>query len=171
MPARPRHNKTTGTPIQYGPLPKTVNFRDAKKRDLGTIVGLLELSGLPTGDCREQIDGFVLVEEHGRIVATGGLELHGKDALMRSIAIVPNRRNTGIGKTLCTELERRAAALGVENLFLLTEHAGAFFTGLGYQAINREDAPPSIQSTRQFSGLCPCSARLMFRKIKRATRK
>lgn len=142
-----------------------MRFRQASAEDLAPIVSLLERSELPTDDCRERIDGFVLLEDGENIIATGGLELHGKEGLIRSIVVVPDRRGTGIGRCVCAKLEKRAGAAGIERLFLLTDNAVPYFLGLGYQLLRRADTPPEIRATKQFSSLCPGSAKVMFRRV------
>ncbi|MEW8506088.1 MAG: arsenic resistance N-acetyltransferase ArsN2 [Candidatus Thiodiazotropha sp.] len=122
---------------------------------------LLEMCNLPTQDCTEQIDGFILVEEEERVVAVGGLEVYGKEALLRSVAVVPDRRSAGLGKAICSELELRAAGAGVERIFLLTEDAVPYFLGLGFELVQREETPPVIQATKQFGSLCPSTAKVM----------
>jgi amino-acid N-acetyltransferase len=53
--------------------------------------------------------------------------------------------------------------LGISQVYLLTNTAANFFAWLGYQVMKRTDAPLPIQSTAQFSSLCPDSAVLMFK--------
>ncbi len=148
-----------------------MRIRKANKNDLATIVQLLEMSNLPTEDCAEQIGAFMLAEENKRIVAVGGLEVHGKVGLVRSVVVIPDRRRSGVGRAICAELEGRAAGAGVERLFLLTESAFSYFLGLGFELVRREDTPLEIQATKQFGGICPSTAKVMFRAVKSSSAK
>lgn len=135
------------------------------ERDLPAIQELLRLCGLPIDDCAEQIDGFFLAELGEKLVAVGGLEIQGEEGLIRSIAVAPGARKRGLGKTICVELQGRAAEAGVRRLFLLTETAERFFHRLGYRSVSRLETPRAIQATRQFVALCPSSAQVMFLEI------
>jgi len=64
--------------------------------------------------------------------------------------------------------ESFAAAQGVENLFPLTASAADYFLKLGYAHAARDAAPPAIQMTAQFSGLCPASSAFLSKHITRA---
>lgn len=143
-----------------------MRIRAANKGDLATIIQLLDMANLPTKDCAETIDFFIVAEEEKRIVAVGGLEVHDTDGLLRSVAVVPDQRNSGVGRAICSALEIKAAQAGVERLFLLTETAVPYFLGLGFDLLQREHTPPGIQATKQFSDLCPITAHVMSRGVK-----
>jgi amino-acid N-acetyltransferase len=122
--------------------------------------------------CRLSVDGvphdaaLLFVAASGaRVVGVAGLELHGGDGLLRSVAVAPEQRGAHIASRLCAEVETRAAPLGARRLFLLTETAEKFFARRGYVRLDRSLAPPGIAASREFSGVCPASAILMFREL------
>ena len=145
-----------------------MNFRGARERDLFVVQELLVLCGLPIDDCADHIDGYILAEAEEDIVAVGGLEIHGDDGLIRSIAVAPHARRRGLGTAVCLELHKRAAEAGVKKLVLLTETAGPFFGRLGFISVDRSESPATIQATRQFSEICPSSAQVMLLEIEPA---
>ena len=53
----------------------------------------------------------------------------------------------------------------MDALYLMTESAAGYFSARGLVAIDREDAPPEIAATRQFSSLCPGDAAFMLRRL------
>jgi N-acetylglutamate synthase-like GNAT family acetyltransferase len=55
----------------------------------------------------------------------------------------------------------------VATLFLPTETAADFFLHLGYETIPRSEAPAEIVGTSQFACLCPASATLMRKVLKK----
>ena len=133
-----------------------------------TVLGLLAASGLPTDD----LDGAAPVmlfgtTEGDEAAGVVGLELHGADALLRSLAVAPRARGAGTGAALVAHAEREAAARGVSTLYLLTTTAEGFFSRLGYQRLDRTKAPAGIAATRQFSGLCPASSAFMAKRLAR----
>jgi amino-acid N-acetyltransferase len=50
---------------------------------------LLEASGLPLDGAREHFGTYIVAELEGKLTSTGGLELYGNDALLRSVAVDP----------------------------------------------------------------------------------
>ncbi|WP_197383742.1 GNAT family N-acetyltransferase [Ralstonia pseudosolanacearum] len=94
-----------------------------------------------------------------------GLEVYGTDALLRSVTVTPALRNTGLGRALVGIAERDAVAIGVQRLFLLTTSAADYFSRIGYQLCDRSVAPLAVQTTSQFSGLCPSTAVCMSKEL------
>jgi amino-acid N-acetyltransferase len=65
-------------------------------------------------------------------------------------------------------LERLAGADGAERLHLLTTDAAPFFEHLGYEKLDRAEAPAAIAATEQFRTLCSGSATYLTRKVRTA---
>jgi len=127
---------------------------------------ILSEAGLPVSDITaEHLDfffGYGAEREPDGVIA---IEPYGKTALLRSLAVVPLRRNTGVGTSLVTHIEQWARQQGIESLYLLTTTAEPFFTHLGYVRTSREEAPLSIQNTKEFSSLCPASSAFMVKQL------
>ena len=131
-----------------------------------TVLRLLGEAKLPVTD---------LTERHmqhffgcGTEVATRGvvgLELHGDDALLRSLAVDPQTRGRGCAKALVARAESHAREQGARRVYLLTTTAADFFAHLGYKRIDRDRAPESIRATGEFSTLCPVSSVLMTKEL------
>ncbi|WP_305857686.1 arsenic resistance N-acetyltransferase ArsN2 [Balneatrix alpica] len=101
----------------------------------------------------------------GSLVAVAGIELYDEVALLRSLAVLPPYRHTGIGSELVDYLESFATQQGVAQLYLLTTTAEAYFRRRGYDAMTRHEAPSAIQATSQFSALCPASSALLTKQL------
>jgi len=95
----------------------------------------------------------------------GGIELHGDDALLRSLAVDDQNRGRGCGTALVAALEAHAREHGVRRIYLLTTTAAQFFEGLGYRIVARDHAPASIRATEEFAALCPASAAFMAKAL------
>lgn len=134
--------------------------------EIREILPLLAECGLPVSDISpsQPLQFFGIRSESG-LVAVVGLELYGSVGLLRSLAVAPSRRGHGLGRQLVAFAERVAASQGVDSLFLLTTTAAAFFGKLGYLPASRSTAPPAIQATLQFSGLCPTSAAFLSKSV------
>ncbi len=99
------------------------------------------------------------------LVAVVGLELYPPYGLLRSVAVRPAYRKRGLARELVAFAESFAGDHGIKSLFLLTTTAERFFLGLGYSLASRDEAPPAIQATSQFSGLCPASSSLLAKRV------
>lgn len=128
--------------------------------DRGYAVSLLEASDLPTDlDATELYVALV----DGERVGCGGLEVHGSDALLRSVAVDPAASGEGYGSEIVDRLCSIAAERNVSRLYLLTTTAAGFFERRGFERIDRERVPGTIAETDQFTTLCPESAACMRR--------
>lgn len=136
----------------------TVTLRQADGDSMAYVERLLAQADLPTEDLGGTHSRFYVARTNGSRVAVGGLEVYGTVALLRSIAVEPERRGSGYGRAIVNALEAEARSAGVETLYLLTTTAATFFDGLGYTEISREEPPPQIQETTQFSDRCPTAA-------------
>lgn len=141
-------------------------IRPASAADLGAIIALLAREGLPTGDLATSRPQFLLACAGADLVGVGGLELYSSAALLRSLLVIRPWRNGGLGHRLVKALERQARSAGVRELVLLTQTASEFFSQLGYQVIERVQAPAAVQNSAEFAALCPASATCMAKTLR-----
>lgn len=133
--------------------------------DFGVLKAALTVEQLPTDDLVEPGRAFFRVTEANETIGFGGYELHGEDALLRSLAVPLSLRGRGLGQLVAEAVLREAAGAGARHAWLLTTAAGPFFERLGFVRIDRATAPEGIRSTRQAASLCPSSAALMVRPV------
>jgi amino-acid N-acetyltransferase len=127
---------------------------------------LLVEAGLPIADITGQhLQHFFGCGSETNLDGLVGLELYGEVALLRSLAVALGRRGSGLGSRLVEHAERHARDQGIKSLYLLTATAEAFFLRHGYTPIPREKAPVAIQSTKEFSGICPLSSAFMVKHL------
>jgi amino-acid N-acetyltransferase len=130
------------------------------------VVALLEAEGLPASDLTEaHLQHFFFIGTDGTPSALVGLEIYGRDALLRSLVVSATARTQGLGSALVLHAEQYAAAHEVRALYLLTTTAESFFEHRGYRRIERANAPSAIQSTREFASLCPASSAFMIKRL------
>jgi amino-acid N-acetyltransferase len=152
-------------------------LRDAQPADYAAITALLTGAGLPVDDLSpDDVRWFVVVQTKagkaaGRtIVGAGAVQPIGENGLLRSVVVAPALRSGGLGARLVRALETRAGAAGLVALYLLTGDAQAFFRTLGYQTIDRREAPETVRASAQFASICPSSATCMARTLAGAAR-
>lgn len=139
-------------------------LRTATDEDLAAVVALLDENELPSGDVQAHFHHFVVGQGEG-IVGVGGMEVYGGIGLLRSICVAGPARGQGLGHRLCDEMEARAAALGIHDLYLLTTTARGFFEDRGFTLIDRADAPAAIRATAEFQSLCPSTAACLHKRL------
>ena len=139
-------------------------LRSAGADDVAMVAALLAAEGLPTSDLTGEVLALV-AERDGAIVGAIGLEDYGNVGLLRSLVVASEGRGAGLGARLVSALEELASGAGMEQLWLLTIDADAWFEKHGYQATGREHAPAAIASTEEFSSLCPGDAVLMHKRL------
>lgn len=107
--------------------------------------------------------GVVLfgVRIRGRLVGYFGMEIYGKDALFRSLVVIPEARGHGYGSLICNEAKNKLIENGVETAYLLTNTAEKFFLKQGYIEIPRDSVPQAIAKTAEFREFCPDSSTCM----------
>jgi amino-acid N-acetyltransferase len=140
-------------------LAASATVEPAAAADAAAIVDLLQRAGLPSADLNPAaLRDFWVVRDGDHVVGTVGLEVHGGDGLLRSLAVAPVARGRGLGRALVTAVEQQARAQGLHSLTLLTQTAAPFFAALGYGAVARNTVDAALQVSPQFTSLCPASA-------------
>ena len=138
----------------------------AQPADLPAIRALLAASGLPGEDLTPaHLDSFWVRRDATGLVGVVGIELRGRAALLRSLAVRGDGQGHGLGAALLAHAESRAAALGADTLYLLTTTAERFFAARGYAVTPRDAAPPEIQATAEFAELCPSGSVCMTKRV------
>lgn len=136
-------------------------LRSAEPADLERLTGFLEAAALPTAGVAAALGGFVVAESDGRMAGVAGLEVHGRDGVLRSVAVDPSLRSRGLGARLTERMLERARATGLRRVYLLTTTAEDYFPRHGFRRISREAASPDVQRSVEFRESCPASATTM----------
>ncbi|HEY7664823.1 MAG TPA: GNAT family N-acetyltransferase [Xanthobacteraceae bacterium] len=110
----------------------------------------LTKAGLPAGDVDDAHILFWRFESYEDVpVGFGGLELHGDDALLRSVLTLPPLRQIGIGSAIVSALEAEARAHSCRAIYLLTASHQDFFSRLGYTRCAHAKLPQAIRDRGQ----------------------
>jgi len=113
----------------------------------GGLKAALIGAGLPVDDVEQDGPLFWRFERDDVPVGFAGIEVHGRDALLRSLVTLPPLRLRGLGAAMVARMEVEARARGAEAIYLVTEDGAAFFAKLGYGACVRDRVPAAIAAT------------------------
>jgi N-acetylglutamate synthase-like GNAT family acetyltransferase len=137
-------------------------IRPATGADLPAVEAALRKADLPLDGLRDQFGPrYAVAECDGAVIGVEGIEVHGRDGLLRSAAVDPAWRGKGIGDALTRDRIDWARREGLGSLYLLTTTAGEYFPRFGFAPAERESAPDAIQLSREFAVACPASALFM----------
>jgi amino-acid N-acetyltransferase len=144
---------------------RCATVRSAQDEDLPAVQELLREANLPTDGVADWLEQFRVAEHEGRIVAVAGLETYGPSALLRSVAVRPDWRNSGLGRRLVEDLLSAAEARGTHDVYLLTTTAEHYFPRLGFTCIRRDEVPERVRGSVEFTCACPSTAVAMQKRL------
>jgi amino-acid N-acetyltransferase len=117
----------------------------------GGLKAALTRAGLPADDVAQDGPLFWRFERDDVPVGFAGIEVHGTDALLRSLITLPPVRHQGIGGAMIDKMEVEARARGASAIYLLTRDFVPFFARLGYAPCGRDRLPPAIAAAGPFA--------------------
>lgn len=138
-------------PMSFDPEP-------ARAHDLEPALELLRRLDLPEKGVVEHFGHFHVVRDDGRVVGLSGLEVHGADGLLRSVAVEPVYRGQGFAAALVEASLGLARRVGLRAVYLLTTTAPDYFRRHGFTDCPREEAPEGIRESWEFREGCPSTS-------------
>lgn len=123
------------------------------------VDALVRAAGLvPLDETSQFGEQYAIAQVDGEVLGVAGVEVHGEDALLRSVAVDAEFRSQGIGEALVEDRIGYARSAGLRAVYLLTTTASDWFARLGFERIAREDAPAAIAASTEWSAACPASS-------------
>jgi amino-acid N-acetyltransferase len=144
---------------------RRVALRRARTADAAAVEALLMAQGLPPAGVADWLDRFWVAEGDGAVVGVAGVELYGASALLRSVAVAPAWRGSGLGGLLTGRALEEAKAAGARDVYLLTTTADRYFPRHGFGWVARATVPEAVTASVEFQGACPASAVVMHRSL------
>lgn len=138
-----------------------VIIASAVREDLPVVLDLLRRCGLPEVGLEQHLATTLVAREGVRIVGCAALELYGRAALLRSVAVEPSSRGLGLGAQLTNAALDLARAHAVQAVYLLTDTASVFFLRFGFHRLLRREVDPAVQRSVEFTDACPENALAM----------
>jgi arsenate reductase len=142
-----------------------VQIRKATPDDLPEVLQLLSEAALPIAGVADHFKNFHVALQEKQVLGAAGAEIYGEYALLRSVVVSATRRNLGVGDTLIGRVTTYLHSRGIRGIYLLTTTAGRYFLQRGYQLIERDHVPVTLQQSVEFTGACPDSAQTLYRDI------
>ena len=128
-----------------------VAVTEARASDLPRVHQILERTALPYPDLDNHLDDLMAMRDAGEVIGCVAVELYDEAALLRSLAIIPERRGEGLGWMLADVALNRARERGVRRVFLTTEHATDFFAEkFGFHPVDRATVDQTVLASSQF---------------------
>jgi amino-acid N-acetyltransferase len=146
-----------------------IAFRQASREDRGAVEALLTGAELPVAGVADWIDRYVVAEADGTLVGAAGLEVHGRDGVLRSVAVRPSHRSRGLGARLTERVLDAARVAGLRRLYLLTTTAADYFPRHGFRRTDRAAVSAAVQRSVEFREACPASAVTMVLELEEET--
>lgn len=128
-----------------------IAIRPAVPADRSAIQRLLRNAGLSSS---LPVEEATVALDDGEVVGVVGLERYGQAALLRSLAVDPERRRGGIGTKLVIATLEIARWAGAREVFLMTNDAQAFFERFGFVAVSRKRAGTACASEQFADAEC-----------------
>jgi len=128
-----------------------VTIRPARMADAGRICSLVnyyaergKMLHRSLESAYESLRDFHVAQRHGEVVGCVSVSLFWADlAEVKSLAVAPHCRGTGIGGKLLKAAVADARKLGVKKLFALT-YERDFFAKQGFEVIQRDTLPEKM---------------------------
>lgn len=135
--------------------------RSAALSDFPTIHNLLLSSALPVDGVDPEKGTFLVAENTGALLGVIGFERYETKALLRSMAVNPAFRKSGIAKELVQCAIRLLHAEGIFELYLLTATAEEYARKFGFVTIPRSEMPAIILERSLLGCACPATSACM----------
>ncbi|HEX2454227.1 MAG TPA: arsenic resistance N-acetyltransferase ArsN2 [Vicinamibacterales bacterium] len=142
-----------------------MNIEQATVDDGPAILQLLANSGLPIDGVLDHMHTAIVARDEGRVAGCAALEVYADGALLRSVAVDAAARGGGVGTQLTTAALNLATRLSMPAVYLMTTTAEGFFPRFGFQRIDRQQVPASVQTSVEFRSACPSTAIVMRRAL------
>lgn len=143
--------------------PKVI--RDAES--LNAFRSLLQSSKLPSDDLDFSNHLLIGFYDGTEPVATGGLEIYGDYALLRSLSVKLGIRGQSLGSSITDHLIEEAKKRNLKAIYLLTETAHVFFLKKGFKDTDRNNVPAEVKESSEFSTVCGKTAICMYYDLKK----
>jgi len=127
--------------------------RPARPSDRSKISQLLDRAGITHGPLDQAWTEFLVIPASATddMAACVAIEHVEDDALLRMLAVTPDRRGEGLGYLLVEAAMKKARMDGALHLYLVTDGSQGFFgERLGFHVIDQKSIAPAVAATLEY---------------------
>ena len=137
-----------------------MRLRNAESNDLLHLKEFLENNSLTSVGIQQCLENFLIAtNESGDWVGIAGYEEYGRSALLRSVAVTKEFRNSGTGRVLVEQVLANAKKRGFDIVYLMTEAAETYFERLGFESICTDQMDQAVRNSEELRDcLASCQA-------------
>lgn len=147
-------------PSQKLVVGKDFNITLAEPGDFLQLHKILIENGLPTAGV-DFGKGIYYIASGQELMGLIGAEQYGTAVMLRSLAVKPQFRKTGIAAQLIDYVLRQLKDTGVTDIYLITNTAEQYMTRCGFLTIERDNVPNHILTTSALGNACSLSSTCM----------
>lgn len=142
----------------------TLTIVPASPEHFADVSALLESVGLPIEGVAEHLQNFFLaIDDKNKAVGCVGLEIYGRFALLRSVAVSDSAQGSGIGSRLTEKAIEHAKENDIAEILLLTTTAKDFFVNrFRFVEVNRFDYDEKFSASPEWH-LPRCSSAVVMK--------
>ncbi len=137
----------------------------AQSSELGQIKVLLEENGLLFEGTENNLENFWVAKITGKVVGCAGMEIYGKNFLLRSFVVHPEYRNSYIALNLYKKVSQAAKDKNLKRAYLLTLTIGDYVGEFGFKEIGREEVDKEVLESVEFKADCCKKAKVFVKKM------
>ncbi len=137
----------------------------ARPVDLPRVLELLTQQALPTDGLEQHLATTLVARQDGRVIGSVAVETYPDGGLLRSVAVAGDFQGQGLGQALTSAAFTLARNAGIKALYLLTTSAEGYFPKFGFERVQRDDVPPSVRTSVEFTSACPATAIVMRKRL------
>ncbi len=124
---------------------------DARPEDASIARALLDRVGLPYPDLEAHLGELIVMRDEGQVIGCVATEMYGDSGLLRSLAVVPERRGEGLGWMLADAAVNRGRQRGARRMYLVSTMGTDFFAEkFGFKECDPEALTPGVRASSQF---------------------
>ncbi|MGE1063453.1 arsenite methyltransferase [Megasphaera paucivorans] len=137
------------------------NIKIAEQKDFPQIYNLLEHSGLPVSGVSDDT-GKYYIAQGTSIMGVLGFEIYNDVALLRSLAVCPKFKKSGIASKLIQYVLNILREQRCKGVYLLTNTAETYLSRYDFISISRDAVPVDILETSSLGNICPKTSTCMY---------
>ena len=132
----------------------------AGQAEFAQLRELLLQNGLPTAGV-DASTGNYYIAKNNELMGIVGAEYDGSSAILRSLAVKPQFKKSGVAKALISNALSILKANTVTDVYVITNTAEKYLDRFGFVKIDRSEVPAKVLNTSALGDACPASSTYM----------